>query len=63
MRNGDKTRHEISYFDEQTQNYIEVNIDKARDKFMETDNILKEEKKLISFYCPLYFERLNKEIR
>lgn len=63
MRNSDKTGYKISYFDEQIQSYIEVNIDKARDKFIETDNLLKEEKELISLSYPLYFEILNKEIQ
>ncbi len=63
MRNSDKARYKISYFDEQAHSYIEINIDKSRDKFIETDNFLKKEKKLINPSCSLYFEILNKEIR
>lgn len=49
---GDKRGYKISYFDEKIQSYIKVNIDKYGDKFMETDNILRKEKKFISPLAP-----------
>lgn len=59
MRNDDKTGYEVSYFDEQMRRYIEVNVDKFRDKFMETDDLLKEEK-LTKISRHTYYQCIDK---